>query len=493
MAITSCSTPRAPRQTLVLFALACIAAAINGIAALTYTPSTHLQQLGRDVTDSRVGPAVIGTPLDLVAAVLFLVLGWGLLRRRPMAWAGAVLLFASLAGTDFLRHEPPLEIVFPAIAVVSLLVMRRQLVAEPYRDLLRRQMIPTDEALTKTSELVRRYGTDTLAPFKRRADVGHLFSTRGDAVLAFRVENRALLVAADPVGTPEGVDEVLRAARDLARGAGLRFGVTAASEGLAAHLRERMAMHSLYMGCEAIVSVGEFTLEGRKIKKVRQAHRRVLREGYDLTGTPFSSLTRAELAELRRCELASRGDDHEQSFSMAPDALTAPALRDAIVYRATESATGRVAGVVVFSPLQQRSLWSLALQLRDPVAPNGVIDALLVHALQDAKAQGVEELSLNFAAARRYLHEPVSGVWPRVARSLARLAMRWTQIDDLRFHNEKFSPRWEQRFLVTDHVLQVPHLAFAAIWQEGQLPRPSAFIAPAWPQASPDVGAPARA
>jgi lysyl-tRNA synthetase class 2 len=141
-----------------------------------------------------------------------------------------------------------------------------------------------------------------------------------------------------------------------------------------------------------------------------------------------------------------------------------------------------VAGFMVFMPLTQRKMWSLAIQLRDPASPNGVIDALIVHALLEAKKEDVDELSLNFAAARRYVYEPVSGFWPRVARALAKIAMRWTQIDQLRYHNEKFSPTWEPRSVIVEHVLEVPHLVFALIWQEGQLPRPNAFIRPAWPQ-----------
>lgn len=475
-------TPRASRLTLLWFSLALCAAVLNAIAALASTPSEHLQTVGRHVGDGRLAPAIaVGTPWDLATAVLLIVLAWGILRRRRIAWAGAVMLFATLAAADLVRHEEPLAIAVPVAGAISLLLMRRTLVAEPYREILRRHQLPSGDALDKAAGIVRRYGTDTLAPFKLRPDVGHLFSTRGDAVLAYRVENRALLVAGDAVGSPDGVLDVVRTARDLARGAGLRFGIAAASESFSARMREELGMRSIYLGCEAIVSTADFTLEGRKIKKVRQAHRRVEREGYRLLGSRLSDLTPAERAAMRRCNVASRADDDEQSFSMAPDSLESRGLRDAIVFRAVDG-EGRVGGLIVFTPLAQRSLWSLALQLRDPEAPNGVIDALLVQALVTAKEEGVEEVSLNFAAGRRYMHEPVRGFWPHVARILARIAMRWTQIDALRFHNEKFSPRWEQRFVLTDHVLHVPHLTFAIIWQEGQLPRPGALIAPAWPQ-----------
>jgi len=381
-----------------------------------------------------------------------------------------------------IHDRSPAQVALPIAGVGSLLAMRRSLVAEPYRQLLRRHMLPTPEALARTQELVRAYGRDSMAPFKMRTDVGHLFAPEGDAVLAFRVENRALLVSGDPVGTSEGVRSVIAHARQLASGAGLRFGVSTASEDVADLLREDFGMRPIYMGCEAIVRTEGFSLEGGKIKKVRQAHRRVQNAGYVLELRTRDQLTPSEREGLRRLQRVSRGGEEEQSFAMAPESIEAPGLDDAKLIIARHEESGDVAGVMAFMPLAGRSMWSLALQLRDPESPNGVIDALVVTALQEAQAAGVDAVSLNFAAARRYLHLPVHGFWPRVARALGKLATRWTQIDDLRYHNEKFSPEWERRFMVVDHPLHMPHIAFGTIWQEGQLPRPDAFIRPAWPQ-----------
>lgn len=350
-------------------------------------------------------------------------------------------------------------------------------------------MLPTREALTRTHDLVRQHGRDAMAPFKLRTDVGHLFSPARDAVLAFRVENRALLVSGDPVGTPAGQRAVLQLARELAENAGLSFGVTTASVPMADLLRDEFGMRPIYMGCEAVVPTAGFSLQGGKIKKVRQAHRRVQGAGYELVRRRGEALSAAQRASLRELYEATRAHE-EQSFAMAPESIEAPGLDEAEFVMAEHVETGEIAGVMVFVPLAGRSMWSLALQLRDPNSPNGVIDALVAHVLLEAQAEGVEAISLNFAAARRYLHEEVHGLWPRVARALAKLATRWTQIDDLRAHNEKFSPKWEQRFLVVEHPLDLPRLAFATIWQEGQLPRPDLFLRPAWPCADTPALAP---
>ncbi|MDQ8044058.1 MAG: DUF2156 domain-containing protein [Solirubrobacteraceae bacterium] len=473
--------PRASRETRIAFGIALLIATLNLAASLAMTPSDHLQDVAARVQDSRLAPAVAGGKWDLIVAVALFALSWGIMRRRAAAWGAALGMLTAVATLDVIHHEAPLEVAFPVVAIVALMAVRRKLVARPYRTILQEHMLPTADAFARTATLLRDYGKDTLAPFKLRPDVGHLFSDRGDAVLAFRVDNRSMLVAGDPVGSRQGVVDVVRNARTLSQQAGLRFGVLAASAELGEQLTKEFGMKAIYLGCEAIVETDSFTLQGHKIKKVRQAHRRVEREGYTLELQRKADLSEADQAAMRRCRDACRAETEEQSFSMAPESLESAGCDDSLIAFARHEETGDIGGLVVFMPLKQRSLWSLALQLRDPAAPNGVIDALLVHTLQQAKEQGVAEVSLNFASARRYYDEEVEGFWPNVARILANLAMRWTQIDALRFHNEKFSPRWDQRYMVVDSVLHLPHLVFATIWQEGQLPRPDAFLSPAWP------------
>ena len=109
---------------------------------------------------------------------------------------------------------------------------------------------------------------------------------------------------------------------------------------------------------------------------------------------------------------------------------------------------------------------------RDRDTPNGLTDFLVVRAIQLLGAQGCEELSLNFAAFARWLHSPAG----RVERLLARV-IRWAnpyfQIESLYAFNAKFFPRWQPRYLLHEGVGALPRTALAALWAEGQLPRPA--------------------
>lgn len=46
------------------------------------------------------------------------------------------------------------------------------------------------------------------------------------------------------------------------------------------------------------------------------------------------------------------------------------------------------------------------------------------------------------------------------------------QIERLYRFNQKFNPRWEARYLMYEGALNLPRTALAALWIEGQLPRP---------------------
>jgi len=155
---------------------------------------------------------------------------------------------------------------------------------------------------------------------------------------------------------------------------------------------------------------------------------------------------------------------------MAPDALVDELLPDATIVLARDG-DGRVRGFLHFVPVFGRRAMSLGFMRRDRDTPNGLSDFLVVEAARLLAAEGVEELSLNFCAFGRWLRDPQS----RSERLLARLlgfGDRFFQVERLLRFNAKFAPRWQPRYLLVERYAQLPAVALAALWAEGQLPRP---------------------
>jgi lysyl-tRNA synthetase class 2 len=119
---------------------------------------------------------------------------------------------------------------------------------------------------------------------------------------------------------------------------------------------------------------------------------------------------------------------------------------------------------------------SLSSMRRDRDTPNGLMEFLVVRAIEALRERGVEEISLNFAAFARVMHGP-HGRSERLAGRLVALGNPFFQIESLYRFNAKFFPRWEPRYLLYEGALGLPRAGLAVMWAEGQLPKPRRRVA----------------
>jgi len=325
----------------------------------------------------------------------------------------------------------------------------------------------TDEHRSEVERVVRAHGTCTLSFFKLRDDLDHVFSPSRAAVLSYRVEGGVLLIAGDPVGPEEEIAGLLTQACAIAEAAGLRVGVVGASESFA-HLCAGAGLRSMYIGDEAVVETAGFSLEGKKIKKVRQAVMRVERHGYTVELRRHHELDTDTIAELERVSACWRDGQPERGFSMALDHMHGDHLGDSWVVIARD-AEGVVRGFLHYVPTYGRPAASLSFMRRERDTPNGVIDFLVVRSIGLLRDEGIEELSLNFAAFARLLREP-GNLAERVLAWVVTLANPFFQIESLYRFNRKFHPRWEPRYLLYEGRFGLPRAGVAALLAEGQMP-----------------------
>jgi lysyl-tRNA synthetase, class II len=338
-----------------------------------------------------------------------------------------------------------------------------------FRPLAAPRLLPEAETRRAAHRLVRRHGSDTLAYFKLRRDEHYLFGPDRRAFLGYRVESGVLLVSGDPVGPDDAVPPLLRELSAFAETRGLRI----AALGAGARMRplwEQLGLRALYLGDEAVVETAGFSLEGRAIRKVRQSVSRLEKRGYRAELREVAALEPAALAELERVSALWRQGATERGFTMTLDALRREDHGDSLVVVARDG-EGRAGGFLHFAPSFGRPAVSLALMRRDRGTPNGLTEFLVVRAIDLLRERGIEEVSLNFAAFARLIHSP-SGRTERLIGRLLVLADAFFQVERLYRFNAKFFPRWEPRFLMYEHLLCLPRVGLAAMWAEGQLPKP---------------------
>ena len=349
---------------------------------------------------------------------------------------------------------------------VATLVIAAYLV---FRPLTAPRDLPDAEVRAAAREIVHAHGSDTLAYFKLRRDKHYLFSRDRNAFLGYRVENRVLVVSGDPVGPPGAIAELLTDLAAFAEERDLAIAALGVSEPLRL-MFEQLGLRAFYMGDEAIIETERFTLEGRLIRKVRQSVTRLQKARFTAELVEVASLDDATLAALERVSAAWRRGRSERGFSMALDALRRDDEDETLVLIARDD-SGDVRGLLHFVPSFGRAAVSLSSMRRDPDTPNGLTEFMVVKAIELLRKREIDELSLNFAAFARLLHNPEN----KLQRLLGRV-LGWAdavfQIERLYRFNAKFFPRWEPRYLMYERLMALPRVALAALWLEGQLPKP---------------------
>ncbi len=338
-----------------------------------------------------------------------------------------------------------------------------------FRPLAAPSVLPGPASRRNAADLVRSYGSDTLSFFKLRSDKHYFFDHDRRAFVGYRIENGVLLLSGDPVGPDDALPELLCELRAFTEVRGLKLGAVGASEKLRP-LYEQLGLRTIYLGDEAVIELHRFSLEGRAIRKVRQSVSRLAKAGFSAELHAVAELDEHTTREIERVLELGRDGAPERGFSMAMDSIDGPHADQTLVVLARDG-DGAVRGVLHFVPCYGRSAMSLSFMRRDPETPNGLTEFLVVRAAELLRDSGVDELSLNFAAFARWMHSP-SKRSERLLGKLIALGNPFFQIESLYRFNAKFFPRWEPRYLVYDGPLGLPRVGIAAMWAEGQLPKP---------------------
>jgi lysyl-tRNA synthetase, class II len=329
--------------------------------------------------------------------------------------------------------------------------------------------LPEAEIRRAAAELVHEHGRDTLAFFKLRADMHYLFNADRAAFVGYRIESGVMMISGDPVGDPAEIAELIRNVVAFAEEHSLRIAALGVSA-VGRDVFEQAGLRALYIGDEAIVDTRQFTLEGRAIRKVRQSVLRLEKAGYRTDVADLGALDEQAILELEQVADDWRAGTAERGFSMAMDSLRNPhGAQTSIVYATDEQNV--IQGFLHFVPAYGRTAVSLSFMRRRQDTPNGLTEFMIVKAIELLRGRGVTDVSLNFAAFARLIREP-AGLLERIAGRLIVLGDTWFQIERLYRFNAKFFPRWEPRYFMYERRFGLPRAGIAALWLEGQLPRP---------------------
>jgi lysyl-tRNA synthetase class 2 len=426
--------------------------------------------LSRDAFNVRHDPITLRSAVWRVPLLALI----GVAVAMLAVWTGGHPSFGTVASEtfDLLRWQPgPMHFRHHIPVGVHMLELGTMLIIAYviFRPLTAPLTPASPAARRDAADVVRAHGADTLAFFKLRADGNYIFSEDRQAFVAYAIENGVLLLSGDPVGPRDALPELLEDVREFADTRGLKLGALGASEQLCP-LYETLGLRAIYLGDEAVVDLCRFSLEGRPIRKVRQSVTRLSKAGYQAEVHELRALDQVTIERIEEIVEIGRQGAPERGFSMAMDSLQGEHDHETLVVLARDDA-GAIRGVLQFVPCYGRPAVSLSFMRRDPSTPNGLTEFLVVRAIELLRDRGLEELSLNFAAFAKWMHSPEKRV-ERLLGKLIALGNPFFQIESLYRFNAKFFPRWEPRFLVYEGTFGLPRAGIAAMWAEGQLPKP---------------------
>jgi phosphatidylglycerol lysyltransferase len=310
----------------------------------------------------------------------------------------------------------------------------------------------------QAAEIVARYGRSSLDYFKLWRDKSFFFSRRRDCFIAYKVAGNFALALGDPVGPPDQIAGIIRDFLDYCRGNDWRVAFHQVTpEWLDAY--HQAGLHRLKIGDDAIVELDKFRLDSKSMKTMRSRIQQLQKFGihFRIYESPLPDSVLAEAKEVSDEWLQIPGR-RERSFTLGafePEYVKTTRLAAAL------DAQGKMLAFVNFVPSYVPGECTLDLMRRRTDAPNGIMDYLLVQALEWAKAQGFKTFSLGMA--------PMSGFQEREEASLEERAVHTFfshlnfifSYQGLRSYKGKFATRWEPRYEIYRNTLDLPRLALA--------------------------------
>jgi hypothetical protein len=386
--------------------------------------------------------------LVLVYGTVVMVVKRG--QIEPDLSAGGVLetIFGGLVGLDgpYAYETKFLTDFFPrsllALGILGLLILA-YLVFRPITQ--RHHLSPEDRE--HAERLVRAYGWDTLAYFALRDDKSIFFASDGEAMIPYAYLRGHALVSADPVGASESIDLVLDEFLAFCRERGWRVAFLAAREEEVPRYEAR-GLKTLYLGDEAIIRPGSFTLQGQRMKKVREAVNRVGKT-HRFEVMRESEASRELVDALNEMSEKWRGKEPERGFTMSLSQDLGGANDDILLALPTASdeiPAGFVGLVPAYGP---KPGYSLDVMRHDPEAQNGVTEFVIARTADALNERGATRLSMNFAAWGRLFHaEGDLSIRERAGKWVVDRLSPFFQIQSLYDFNAKFDPDWLPRVLV---------------------------------------------
>jgi phosphatidylglycerol lysyltransferase len=321
------------------------------------------------------------------------------------------------------------------------------------------RLLPSMDEQSHAWDIVRAYGKSSLARYALLDDKLYFFDP-GGSLISYVVENRVALVLGDPIGPPQNHSSAVMSFKGLCA---LNDWIPAFYQVLPEFLEtyRSLGFDALPLGQEASVPLPKFTLDGSENKNIRNAHNKMLRNGYKSTveDPPHSPRMLHELRSISDNWLSSR-ETREMGFSLGwfdVDYLnTCPIL----LVRDAEGFIDAFANIV--TEFQSKEVAVDLMRYRS-YSEKGIMDFLFVSLLQWAKEKGYDSFNLGLSTFSGIGEDPKDPAIERTLRFIYENVNRFYNFKGLHDFKEKFHPTWSPRYLVYPSPVTLPYVSISLL------------------------------
>jgi lysylphosphatidylglycerol synthetase-like protein (DUF2156 family) len=413
-----------------------------------------------DSEPSRMRWGLVVLVVAVLASVLYAVTGALLLSgqlERESGWLTTLeSLVAGLAGSStsyralterahwFLDSLP---VVSYALVIFALLQLLRPVVAP--------RVAAAERA--RLEDLIRIWGRNYISHLAvHGASSYHWLDS--EACIAFTLRGRTALALGDPIGPRPAM---ARAVQDFVAYCDQQDWIPAFYQVDDPDLYRDAGMTLVPVGSEALIRPSEFQLAGKARADLRYAVRRSEREGVTISFAPGPEALARYAEQLRA--VSGRWLQSRRSPELGYSLGTLATLTDPdIVVGLAFNAGGVLEAFVSWLPVPARKAWTLDLMRRRPDSTYGVMEALIVRSIEEAKRRGIVELSLGMTP-RTIATREHSGGMDRAMRAMYWGLDRFQRSKSLHRFKAKFRPTWEDRYLAVPGPSVLPEVILALV------------------------------
>jgi phosphatidylglycerol lysyltransferase len=310
---------------------------------------------------------------------------------------------------------------------------------------------------TDDLEMVRKIlekSPKTYAHLALLGDKEFLFSENGRAFVMYGIEGRSWVALGDPIGPKEEWIELIWRFREICdRHIGWTVFYEVGKENL--HFYLDLGLSLLKLGEEALISLQEFSLEGRERKGLRHSHHRIEKEAcsFEIIDPSVAPQLLPELKGISDAWLKEK-NTKEKRFSIGffkPDYLMHSPI--GVVRK-----QGKILGFANLLQGVEKEELSIDLMRYLPEAPHGVMDYLFIELLLWGKREGYRWFNLGMAPLSGLESHALAPLWNRVGAFIFRHGEHFYNFQGLREYKEKFSPVWEPKYLASPGGLVLPRV-----------------------------------